>query len=102
MKTDAEIREMIETAKKATPGPWTYYESLSGCVVYPHKYMRTRGTELIERGNSLCSVDRSVFNTPKFIAMANPQTVIEMCEELLRLREENDQIKGLIEAREST
>lgn len=80
--------ELEKLAKAATPGPWEAF-FMFGSDDLPAEILAGDGT-------SVCTVDENAVNpTPnfRFIAAANPQTVLELIASLRSARAENARLR---------
>lgn len=75
--------DLRRLAQAATPGPWK--------VVKDHRWPGVHGGDVI-LGGSFCDYSVPDDEDEAFIAAANPATVIELLDEIERLRTENEAV----------
>lgn len=88
MTTD-QLKQIVEDAKKATPGMWDVIRGRSLL------HVETRIDNPSGAGIPICSMPNSKIHNSAHIANCSPETIIAMAEELIRAREALDAIKQL-------
>ena len=93
MISNSELHDLLESAKAATPGPWTYWLWVVR-TAYDHVDWNKNGlpAKTLRNGKPLTIGNVNINSkkrglNAKFIASADPDTVIALIEEVLEHRQ---------------